>query len=797
MESTKFDIKFASLRRAIIEREFASMNPSQREAVFHTEGPLLVLAGAGSGKTTVLIQRIINILRFGSGWSDPYAPEGATMDDLQAMTEYLISPTEEKQFEIEKLCRVKPANPWEILAITFTNKAAKELRDRLENAVGDELASQIWAHTFHSACLRILRRTIEKLGYQSSFTIYDTDDQKRLVTGILKSMQLDEKIYDPKTILNEIGRAKDKLIMPVKYAKEANGDFFKSKVAQIYDAYNKQLRAANALDFDDIIMKTVQILQQNPDVLEYYQHKFRYLLCDEYQDTNHAQYVLISLLAGGSENICVVGDDDQSIYKFRGATLTNILEFEKQYPGAKTIRLEQNYRSTQNILTAANELIRNNIGRKGKELWTDHSAGTKVKLHRSDTQEGEAEYIAETILDGVGKGRKWSHYTILYRNHVLSNNIETAFKRNSIPYRIVSGLRFFDRAEVKDMLAYLWVVCNPEDTLRLKRIINVPARKIGDKTVEQAEILAAQEGKMLFEIIDHAGEYPELARSAPALKKFAALVQELKGLLEFLSIDEFYEEVLKRTGYLAALEAKDDLESRGRIENIMELKSNIIDYMARSEDVTLAGFLEEISLFTDFDRLDANADAVVMMTMHSAKGLEFPCVFLCGMEDNIFPSIRAHEKKEDLEEERRLCYVALTRAKEQLYLTCAERRMMYGQTRYSKPSPFLNEIPDELIDSNVTNRQMKAARDEVDDMVTAASFRSRSTFDVSTLEKKKETALPQLVPGQKLKHTAFGEGMLLSLKPMGKGDILLEIAFETAGTKRLMAKYAMQFMELI
>lgn len=553
------------------------------------------------------------------------------------------------------------------------------------------------------------------------------------------------------------------------------------------------------MDFDDIIMKTVQLLQGNPDILEHYQRQFRYVLADEYQDTNHAQYVLISLLAGGYENICVVGDDDQSIYKFRGATITNILEFEQQYKNAKTIRLEQNYRSTQNILNAANELIRNNARRKGKELWTDNGDGAKIRFHRSETQEGEAEYIAETILDGFSEGNRWGDYAILYRNHVLSNNIESAFKRNSIPYRIVSGLRFFDRAEVKDMLAYLWVILNPADDLRLKRIINVPARKIGNKTVETAATLAEQHNTTLFDIVSHAGEYPELGRASAALTKFANLILDLQKMLEYMPLDEFYEQVMEHTGYLAALEAKGDSESQGRIENTMELKSNIAEYAQREENPTLGGFMEEVSLFTDIDRMDAEADAVVMMTMHSAKGLEFPNVFLVGMEEGIFPGFRAVEKEEDLEEERRLCYVAVTRAKKQLYLTCAERRMMYGRTQYSRPSRFLEEIPKDFVDSNIMETKREIL--EKQEFQPNPKFYSKRAHDISgnihtntaTRKKPSSVAAVDLKPGDQVDHKAFGHGMITSCRPMG-GDILLEVSFDKVGTKRLMAKSAMNFM---
>ena len=567
MEQSRFDIQYAAVRAAIIEREFQHLNEKQREAVFHTEGPLLVLAGAGSGKTTVLINRIINILRFGEGYSYAYAPEDATEDDLLFLREYLRNPTEEHRMRAETLCRVNPARPWQILAITFTNKAAKEIQSRLQRALGEEFAKDIWASTFHSMCVRILRRECDAIGYDRSFTIYDTDDQKRVLTAIIKNNKLDEKVFDVRGVASAIGRAKDNLQTPRMYAVENTEDYYKSTVAEIYKQYAKQLKESNAMDFDDIIMKTVQLLQGNPDILERYQRQFHYVMADEYQDTNHAQYVLTSLLAGGYENICVVGDDDQSIYKFRGATITNILEFEGQYKNATTIRLEQNYRSTQNILSAANELIRNNARRKGKELWTDNGDGAKIRFHRSDTQEGEAEYVARMITEGVADGKHFSDYAILYRNHVLSNSIESAFKRNGVPYRIVSGLRFFDRAEVKDMLAYLWVIANPTDNLRLRRIINVPARKIGNKTVETAAMLAELNNTTMFDIVSHAAEHPELGRATNALAKFAELITNLQKMKEHMPLDEFYEQVMVQTGYLEALKAKETQEAQGRIEN--------------------------------------------------------------------------------------------------------------------------------------------------------------------------------------------------------------------------------------
>lgn len=799
MEPTKFDLKYAAVRRAIIEQRFAHLNDMQREAVFSTDGPLLILAGAGSGKTTVLINRITAILRYGQGLTSQFAPAGATEEELLFLTQYLTDPQEEQRERAEFLCSMQPVKPWEIIAITFTNKAARELRERLTLAVGEEDAGAIWAHTFHTACLRILRRYVDLLGFEKAFTIYDEDDKKRVIIGILRQLNLDEKIYDPRMVMGQISRAKDKLMTPKQFRVDAHGDYVREKVADVYERYEKEMKKACALDFDDIIMKTVLLLQQNPDVLEYYQHKFRYVLVDEYQDTNHAQYVLSSLLAGYYENICVVGDDDQSIYKFRGATITNILEFEKQFQDAKTIRLEQNYRSTGNILNAANELIRNNAQRKGKELWTDQQGGAKIKLHRSDNQDSEAAYIADTIVEGVREGHKWGDFAILYRNNVLSNNIVSAFIRNAIPYRIYKGRDFFSRAEIKDMFAYLWVIENPADELRLRRIINVPARKIGDRSVETASQIALDEGMLLYDVVRNASQYPALSRGAGAMEKFGQMIENLRQQREFLSLTELYDALLESSGYVSALMAKNDMESKGRLEHIEELKSNIVEYEERTETPTLANFLEEMALYTDADHTGEEEDAVVMMTMHSAKGLEFPVVFLAGMEDGLFPGFRASERDEDMEEERRLCYVAVTRAREQLYLTCAERRMLYGRTQYARPSRFIEEMPSELFDSNVSAEQL---RPPVEDKPCQLGIASARSFSAAQPPKPRAAAAataaaaPDFPVGCRVSHRAFGEGMVTSSKPMG-GDSLLEIAFGQKGTKRLMAKSAAQFMERI
>ena len=619
----------------------------------------------------------------------------------------------------------------------------------------------------------------------------------------MKKLSLDPKNFDPRTVIGMISRAKDKLMTPKQFASDAAGDYFREKVSDIYRLYEKEMKKACALDFDDIIMKTVLLLQNNPEVLEYYQHKFRYVLVDEYQDTNYAQYVLTSLLAGFYENICVVGDDDQSIYKFRGANITNILEFEKQFKDAKTIRLEQNYRSTGNILNAANEVIRNNVGRKGKELWTDHGDGAKIKLHRSDSQEGEAAYIADTIREGVEQGRRWGDFAVLYRNNVLSDNIAAAFIRAGVPYRVDKGRDFFSRAEVKDMFAYLWVIENPADELRLRRIINVPARKIGDKSVETAMQLAVENGVTLYDVVCHASEYPALSRGAAAMEKFGEMMENLRRLREFVSLSELYDELLDKSGYIRALQLKGGPEEEGRIEHIEELKSYIVDYEEKNENPTLGDFLENMALYTDADQSAEDEDAVIMMTMHAAKGLEFPVVFLAGMEDGLFPGFRAMENTEDMEEERRLCYVAVTRAKEQLYLTCAERRLLYGRTQYAHPSRFIDEMPEELLDSNIVESRRFSSATASDPtldrpQVTRARYASAAAKQSAAVSPaaKASVPLPNYAAGDRVRHRAFGDGMIVSVKPMG-GDALLEIAFDKKGTKRLMAKSASLFMQVI
>ena len=668
--------RFAAARRRAIATDYAHLNPRQLEGVLTTEGPLLLLAGAGSGKTTVLINRVANLLRYGRGSDTEEIPLPISQDEVEFLEQYAAAPDPEQRPLMQYLCAVEPARPWEVLAITFTNKAANELKDRLERMLGEE-ARDVWAATFHSACVRILRRDIDKIGFDRSFTIYDTDDSKRVIKDILKEMGLEEKTFPVREVLSVISNAKDAMMMPEEFSQlwEQRGDWRRVRMGRVYAAYNRRLRDANALDFDDIILHTVELLQSDRQTLEYYRNKFRYVLIDEYQDTNHMQYMLANLLAGGRKNICVVGDDDQSIYRFRGANIENILSFEKQYAGARTIRLEQNYRSTQNILDAANAVIRHNVGRKGKTLWTENGAGETVTVKTCFNEGDEANYVVGQIMMNYRRGVDWKENAVLYRMNAQSNALEYAFKRNGVPYKIIGGTKFFDRAEVKDMLAYLCVINNPADDLRLRRIVNVPARKIGAATMDKAQAIATEGGLTLMEVLRRAGDYPQLKSAAGKLISFTAMIDEMRRQSDEMGLVEFYDYVCRRSGYVAMLQEKEDAESRGRLENVEELSSSIQAFLENDpEDPTLSGFLDEVALYTDLDGQEAGDNCVTLMTMHSAKGLEFPSVFVVGMEDGLFPGNRAMGEPEEMEEERRLCYVAMTRAKEKLILSCALTR---------------------------------------------------------------------------------------------------------------------------
>ena len=769
--------RFLTARKEYIIRQFSRMNPMQLEAVLTTEGPLLLLAGAGSGKTTVLINRIANLIRFGCAAGSDELARPVTEEDVCFLEGELAKPHEENRAAADELCALHPAAPWSIIAITFTNKAANELKERLTAMLGPE-ANDVWAMTFHSACCRILRREIERIGYDRSFTIYDTADSERVIKEILRDRNLVEKTFPPRSVLGMISKAKDQMASPEAFAKDAGDDYRLKRIAELYKEYQSRLKASNAVDFDDIILLTVQILQQFEDVRDYYQRKFRYVLIDEYQDTNHLQYLLASLLAGRYENICVVGDDDQSIYRFRGATIRNILDFEKEYKGARVIRLEQNYRSTQSILDAANAVISNNHGRKGKKLWTNNGAGDNILFYEAYNESDEANFVANNILT-ESHGKNFKDFAILYRTNAQSNAMEYAFKRCGIPYRIIGGTRFFDRAEVKDMLAYLWVISNRADDLRLKRIINQPPRGIGAKTVETIERLCAASGKPLYSVVSDPYSYPAMERSAQKLMNFTVLIEECAELAQTLPLPDFYEELLIRTGYVKMLEEKDELENRTRLENVRELKSSIVNYVENADTPTLSGFLEEIALYTDIEQYDQDADAVVMMTMHSAKGLEFPNVYVIGMEEGLFPGMRSIGDPEEMEEERRLCYVAITRAKKHLTLTCAKQRMLYGRTSVNRHSRFIEEIPPELITgkkAELPKTYQKPAQPQHQPRAWTDSFQTRKT----------QAALPDFRKGDMIVHDTFGRGMILSVLKMGN-DAMLEIAFDQVGTKRLMA----------
>ena len=735
-----------------LQQQFSFMNPMQQQAVFATEGPLLILAGAGSGKTTVLVNRISYILQSG-------------------------------------LCR-----PWNILAITFTNKAAGELKERICNTV-PEGGGDIWAATFHSTCARILRRYGDRLGYSSHFTVYATDDQKRLIKEVMKQLQIDEKQLPVKSVLSEISRAKDKMLAPKQMQQDAGYDSRKLSIAKIYEVYQARLKTADAMDFDDLLCKTVELFEQEPEVLGFYQNQFQYIMVDEYQDTNRVQYRFVSMLAQKYGNICVVGDDDQSIYKFRGATIENILSFENTFPGARVIRLEQNYRSTQNILDAANGVIANNTVRKGKTLWTENSRGEKITVHTCDSERDEAAFVTKTIMDGVADGRKYADFAVLYRTNAQSNAIEQALSRSGIPHRIIGGHRFYDREEIRDMVAYLQVINNPHDDVRLSRILNVPKRSIGARTVAVAAEIAAGLGESIYSVIREADAYPQLSRAAAKLKEFVKLID---GLIEAeesedYSLAELYNLIIEHTGYEKYLRAEKE-NADVRIENIEELSSNIIKFEEDyGDEADLSNFLEEISLMTDIDNYDADTDTCVMMTLHSAKGLEFPVVFITGMEDGLFPSNASMLNPDEINEERRLAYVGITRAKEKLYLTKTKYRMLFGSTTYNKESRFIGEIPDGLVERTGESR-MRAP---------ASAFSAGAGEKISVGSKPKTGYAPQMGAyhrhpaaksgvtygvGDMVLHKLFGKGMVMSAEKMGN-DTLLEIAFDKAGTKKLMANF--------
>ena len=801
----RITIRYQNAKRALFDKAYGHLNDMQRKAVFATEGPLLVLAGAGSGKTTVLVERIAHIIRFGNAYHSERIPSDLSEERVRALEMAASLPVEEIR-EILPEFISDPCPPYRMLAITFTNKAAGEIKNRLVSRFGDEsIAKDIWSGTFHSICMRILRTYGERIGYGQGFTIYDTDDTKKAIVSVMKRLHMDEKQFPPKSVMNTISRAKDTLQTAEDFEVEAGSDYRLSRIAAIYRGYAEDLRASNAMDFDDIILQTVRLLRENPDVLAYYQKKFRYVCIDEYQDTNRAQFELSALLAGGSRNLMVVGDDDQSIYKFRGATIENILGFDRVFSDATVIKLEQNYRSTKTILDAANGVIAHNAGRKGKNLWTAGGAGEPMILRKCEDQMGESRSIVETIRRGVDSGsRTYKDYAVLYRANSQSAGIERALQRSTIPYRVLGGTRFSDRKEIRDAVAYLQLLCNHADRERLLRIINEPRRKIGDKTLAAVAAIAEEQGISLFAVMDTADQYPALARSAASLMSFTAMIHRLSELMSTLPLPDLLDEVMEQSGYRQMLIDGGEPE-RERLENIDELKSNMMEYVKTTEEAgevpTLTGFLEEYALVADVDKYDTDANAVVLMTIHSAKGLEFPVVFLPGMEDGVFPGMKnIMGDTEDLEEERRLCYVAITRAREQVVLLHTKSRIWYGQTVANPLSRFVKEIPAELLkQEDLTLEGMSSSTPrETQTYSYYSSRRPKAPVHTDRLTVGQPTpaataaareSLNALAPGDRVLHATFGEGEILSIKPMG-ADKLMEVMFDTVGTKKLMGTYA-------
>ena len=758
---------------------YDKLNEPQREAVYHTDGPLLILAGAGSGKTRVLTHRIA----------------------------YLI---EERN-----------VNPWNILAITFTNKAAGEMRERVDSLVGFGSES-IWVSTFHSMCVRILRRFIDRLGYDNRFTIYDTDDQKTLMKDVCKKVAIDTKVFKERSLMSAISSAKNELILPDEFELNAGGDFAKLKIAKVYREYEAQLKANNALDFDDLLVKTVQLLQTQPDVLENYQERFRYIMVDEYQDTNTVQFQLVRLLAGKYRNLCVVGDDDQSIYKFRGANIRNILDFEHEFSDACVIKLEQNYRSTGNILNAANRVIANNKGRKEKTLWTANGEGELVHLRQFDTGYDEADFIAEDIKKEVRAGASYNDHAVLYRTNAQSRLLEEKFVAMNVPYKIVGGVNFYARREIKDLLAYLKTIDNGMDDIAVRRIINVPKRGIGLTTINRIQESAAERGLGFYETLMAPELIPGIGRSAAKLDSFAALIEYFKGLTGQMSITDLLREVIEKTGYMESLDSEDKEDAQARKENIDELINKAAAYEEAAEDrdepATLSAFLEEVALVADIDSLDEEQDYVVLMTLHSAKGLEFPHVYLAGMEDGLFPSYMTitSDDRDDLEEERRLCYVGITRAEQELTLTCARRRMVRGETQYNKISRFIKEIPAELLDTGsrriepetevpVQQNTYAHAREAFRARAFGAAYSNgagkssgvssgKSSQGLASLQKGSQLAAgsggsPDYAEGDRVRHVKFGEGTVLEIRSGGR-DYEVTVDFDSAGVRKMFAKFA-------
>lgn len=784
-------IDFLSLRRSIIDKEYKNLNERQKEAVFTTEGPILVLAGAGSGKTTVIIHKIAHLIKYGKAYMSQHIPDNITEQEIEFLKWYLNGELDELTPEIENYLSEEPVKPYNILAITFTNKAAGELKARLEKSLG-AVGNDVFASTFHSMCVRFLRRDIDKIGYEKAFTIYDSADQQTVVKECLKELEIDDKKYPPRKVLSLISGAKDKLIDADEYMDGCQSDYYLKKVADIYKLYQRKLKSNNALDFDDLIVLTVRLFEECPEVLQYYQNKFKYILVDEYQDTNHAQYRLVSLLANKHKNLCVVGDDDQSIYKFRGADIQNILGFEQEFSNCKVIKLEENYRSTQHILDAANSVIKHNDGRKGKELWTSNGEGEKISLYIADNEHSEAQSIVENILN---LNANLNDTVILYRLNAQSRIIEDTLLRNAIPYKVLGGLRFYDRKEIKDISSYLRLIVNTNDDIALRRVINEPKRGIGNTTLERVHSVSVRNALSMFEVCERADEFDEFNSSASAkLKKFSELINNFKRELdEGMGLELFVKLVMKGSGMIEALSTEKTVENQTRLENLDEFISMVQEAVREDEAITLDQLLENISLVSDIDNYDEAQECVTLMTLHSAKGLEFPNVFLIGMEESVFPSARSFGVQEELEEERRLCYVGITRAKKRLFLSAARQRTLFGQTKYNMPSRFLEEIPEELVDKKMDTLAYSAGSTESSYKYAGETKNTYGGFgDSGFLKKAPEKTLQDetsYIIGDKVKHRKFGIGTVVSAQQMGK-DCLVVVDFESVGQKKMMAAYA-------
>lgn len=778
--------EFLNLKHKLFDKYYSRLNQMQRNAVYCVNGPLLVLAGAGSGKTTVLVNRIANIISCGNAFESELIPRDSEQlfDEMQSLSEN--GSHEEISAFLPRLAE-NPAVPYRVLCITFTNKAASEFKERLKSLLG-QTADDIWAGTFHSICVRILRRHINLLGYDNSFTIYDSDDSKKLITEIIKKLNIDENLLPIRLVKNAISRAKEKGQTPDDYALDADGDTKVSKISQVYNEYQNNLKRSNALDFDDIIMLTNVLFETQPNVVLKYRDQFDYVLVDEYQDTNPSQNHLVTLLAGDKKNVCVVGDDDQSIYAFRGATVENILSFDSTFADAKTIRLEQNYRSTGNILNAANALIENNTGRKGKNLWTDAGDGELVLIKRQSTQSDEAAYVINTIKNAVAtQGYKYSDFAILYRMNAQANALEIIFSKSRMPYKIFGGIRFYERKEIKDIIAYLAVINNSSDDIRLKRIINVPKRQIGPNTVLQLTNIARKENKSIFEVIKNSHIYPELQKTIPKLERFYTLICDLIELSKTVSISELLKEVIIRTCYKEML-VEEEVDMT-KVENLDELASSAVAFEESTKEPELSAFLEDIALVSDIDNFDSGADAVTLMTIHSAKGLEFPVVFLPGFEEGIFPSVQAlSEGDKGLEEERRLAYVAITRAKKKLVILHTNSRLLYGRTSANPVSRFINEIPEKCkVEDNKPQPTVTSANENKKKYANSKeSFLKNTGYGHSTQPNEKIVIIKT---GKRVSHAMFGQGTVLSAEKMG-ADVLYEIEFDSGAVKRLMSTFA-------